>query len=98
MPVLESTWQWEPQLTRDAGDTQDVGIADCELIHNSAWLVGINDHHFTGGQGAGEYPYPTGGSIRLRDLLCLFQNTSEGDQSWCLNLVLSQGSLGLPTI
>lgn len=85
--LLDSTWQWEPQLTRNAGDTQDVGIADCELIHNCAWLVGINDHHLAGGQGAGEDPYPTGGSICLRGLLCLFQSISGANQSRCLNLV-----------
>jgi hypothetical protein len=51
-----------------------MGVADCELIHDSAWLVGINDHHLAGGQGAGEDPHPAGGVIHLGDLFGLFQS------------------------
>lgn len=59
-----------------------MGIAHGELVHDGARLVGIDDHHFAGGQGAGEDPHAAGGGVRLRELLCLFPSTGTG---WCLS-------------
>lgn len=57
-PSLLGTGACGAALTGDAGDAQDMGIADGELVHHGAWLVGIDDHHLAGGQGAGEDPHP----------------------------------------
>lgn len=35
-------------LTGDAGDAEHMSVADSELVHHCARLVGINDHNFTG--------------------------------------------------
>lgn len=55
-----------------------MGIADGELVHDGAGLVGINDDHFAGGQGAGEDPHPAGGGIGLGELLCLSEHGGQG--------------------
>lgn len=68
----------DPAPTRDAGDAEHVGIAHGELIHNSARLVGVDDHHFAGGQRAGEDPHTAGGGICLGELLGLFSSTGTG--------------------
>lgn len=66
-----------PALTWNAGDAQDMGIADGKLVHHGAWLVGIDDDHFAGGQGAGEDPHAAGGGVWLGELFRLFQSTGE---------------------
>lgn len=37
---------WAP-LTRDAGDAEHMSIADSELVHHCARLIGINNDNFT---------------------------------------------------
>ena len=64
-------------LTWNAGDAQDVGIADGELVHHGAGLVGIDDDHFAGGQGAGEDPHAAARGVRLGELFRLFPSTGE---------------------
>lgn len=89
LPTLLGTGSGQAALTGDAGDTQDVGIADGELVYNSARLVGINDHHFAGGQSAGEDPHPAGGGVRLGEVLCLSEH---GRQGRCLSVSNSSSS------
>ena len=55
-----------------------MGITHGELVHNGAWLVGVDDHHFAGGQRAGEDPHTAGGGICLGELLGLFSSTGTG--------------------
>lgn len=56
-----------------------MGIADSELVYDGARLIGIDDHHFAGGQGAGEDPHAAGGGVHLR-LFCLSEHRRLG---WC---------------
>lgn len=58
-------------LTGDAGDAQHMCIAHGELVHNRARLVGVDDDHLAGGQGAGEDPHPAGHGVRFWELLRL---------------------------
>lgn len=67
-PVQTPAWA---ALTRDAGDAEHVSVADSELVHHCARLVGINYHDFTGWQRASEDPDTAGCGIHLMELLCL---------------------------
>lgn len=44
MQITDSVWTI---LTRDAGDAEHMSIADSELVHHCARLIGINDYNFT---------------------------------------------------
>jgi len=45
-PVQITANAWAP-LTRDAGDAEHMSIADSELVHHCARLIGINNYNFT---------------------------------------------------
>lgn len=45
-PVQITASAWAP-LTRDAGDAEYMSIADSELVHHCARLIGINNYNFT---------------------------------------------------
>lgn len=82
-------------LTWNAGDAQDVGIADGELVHHGAGLVGIDDDHFAGGQGAGEDPHTAARGVRLGELLRLFPSMGERAGTERRPLRQAQGCGGL---
>lgn len=67
-------------LTRDAGNAEHMSIADSELVHHCARLIGINDYNFTCWQGTGEDPDTTGRGIHFMELLCLQENKHRQNQ------------------
>lgn len=80
--ILQSTFIGEGggvggvTLTWHARDAEDVSIADVELVHERARLVGIDDHHFTGRMRAGEDPDTAAHGVGFLQLLGL-----EGERS-----------------
>lgn len=70
-PVQTPAWA---TLTGDAGDAEHMSVADSELVHHCARLVGINNHDFTGWQRASKDPDTAGCGIHLMELLCLQQS------------------------
>lgn len=67
-------------LTRDAGNAEHMSIADSELVHHCARLIGINDYNFTCWQGTGEDPDTTGRGIHFMELLCLQESKHRQNQ------------------
>lgn len=76
-PVQITASAWAP-LTRDAGDAKHMSIADSELVHHCARLIGINNYNFTCWQGTSEDPDTTGRGIHFMELLCLQESKHMG--------------------
>lgn len=79
--LVQTTASGGTLLTGDAGDAEHMSIADSELVHHCARLIGINDYNFTCWQGTGEDPDTTGRGIHFMELLCLQESKHGQNQS-----------------
>lgn len=69
-PAQTTAIAWA-SLTGDAGDAEHMSVADSELVHHCARLIGIDNDNFTGRQRAGENPHTAGCGVHFMELLCL---------------------------
>lgn len=76
-PMQITASAWAP-LTRDAGDAEHMRIADSELVHHCARLIGINNYNFACWQRTSENPDTAGRGIHFMELLCLQKSKQMG--------------------
>lgn len=85
-----SVWK-NSSLTWDAGDAEHVGVADEEALQDVPGLVGVDDHGFGGGLGAGADPDQRGQLVLVPQLLLLLLQTQreEGSDSGAAGVLIS---------